>query len=304
MLELTLLVAMRKTIFPMSVVTSSVSVGFIGGGQMCEAMLRGLLRAGVTQPGLVSVSEPLETRRDYLRQSFDPRLTLVSDNSLVIDKDIVVIAVKPQAISEALAPVRARAAQTPSSVSRALFISIVAGVPLHDLENCLPPGSRVVRSMPNTPAMISESASAYALGKACTATDEHLVKRILHCIGPVALSVQEKLLDGVTGLSGSGPAFVFVFLEAMADAAVAQGVPRDVALKLAAQTFVGAGKMVLDAKNHPAALKDSVCSPAGTTIAGILAAEEAGLRNAAIKAVSAAAKRSRELAKPNAPSML
>jgi pyrroline-5-carboxylate reductase len=280
----------------MSIVpTSYLSLSFIGGGQMCEAMLRGLLRAGVCQPQQVSISEPLDTRRDYLRQSFDPRITLVADNSLVIDKDIVVIAVKPQAISEALAPVRAR------GNTRPLFISIVAGVTIQDLESWLPSSARVVRSMPNTPATISESASAYALGRACTSNDEHLVKRILHCIGPVALCVQEKLLDGVTGLSGSGPAFVFVFLEAMADAAVAQGVPRDVALKLAAQTFVGAGKMVLDAKNHPAALKDAVCSPAGTTVAGILAAEEAGLRNAAIKAVTAAARRSRELAKPNAP---
>ena len=270
---------------------------------MCEAMLKGLLRAGVTQPGLVSIAEPLETRRDYLRQSFDPRLTLVADNALVIDKDVVVIAVKPQAISEALASVRAKAANASVILARTLFVSIVAGVTIHEIESCLPVGARIVRSMPNTPATISESASAYTMGNSCTSADEHLVKRLLHCIGPVAVAVQEKLIDGVTGLSGSGPAFVFVFLEAMADAAVAQGVPRDIALKLAAQTFVGAGKMVLDNKNHPAALKDAVCSPAGTTIAGILALEEAGLRNAAMKAVSAASKRSRELSKPNPSSL-
>ena len=275
---------------PVTAVTPAISIGFIGGGQMCEAMLRGFLRAGIVHPSRVIVAEPTDTRRDYLKSIFDPSLKITSDNLLTLDRDIVIIAVKPQSVAEVLSPLKS---QPPHS----LIISIVAGVSLAELESSLPTGTRVVRCMPNTPAMISESASGFAMGHACLQSDEQLVKRLLHCIGPVAYPIPEKLLDAVTGLSGSGPAYAFVFIEAMADAAVSQGLPRDVALRLAAQTLVGAGKLVLEGKQHPGALKDSVCSPAGTTIAGIVAMEESGFRGSVMKGVIAAAKRSREISK-------
>jgi pyrroline-5-carboxylate reductase len=175
-----------------------------------------------------------------------------------------------------------------------LIISIAAGVPLRKLENALFAGARVVRAMPNTPALAGASASAYALGEWATREDAATAQRLFSAVG-VAFEVEEKLLDAVTGLSGSGPAYVYLVLEALSDGGVAAGLPRDVATRLAAQTVLGAAKMALDTGLHPGQLKDMVTSPGGTTIEGLHELERAGVRGALMSAVRAAADKARKL---------
>ncbi len=198
---------------------------------------------------------------------------------------------KPGAVLGALEALHAHF--TPSHI----VVSIAAGVTLAALERVLPPFVRVVRVMPNTPATVNMSAAAYALGKAATAADGAEVGAWLSAVG-LALPVPEPLLDAVTGLSGSGPAFVFLFIESLADGGVRAGLPRDAALALAVATVRGAATMVAELKMHPGALKDQVCSPGGTTIAGVHALERGGLRAAVMDAVVAATERSRELGRP------
>jgi pyrroline-5-carboxylate reductase len=173
-------------------------------------------------------------------------------------------------------------------------VSIAAGITLAELERMLAPGTRVVRVMPNTPCLVGCGASGYALGAAATKADGELVNEILFSIG-ISFLLPEQLLDAVTGLSGSGPAFVALVIEALADGGVLCGLPRDTALRLAAQTVLGAARLVLETGKHPAQLKDMVASPAGTTIEGLKVLEEKGLRAALIQAVEAAARRSKEL---------
>jgi pyrroline-5-carboxylate reductase len=175
-----------------------------------------------------------------------------------------------------------------------LLISIAAGVPLVRLENALPSGARVIRVMPNTPALVGASASAFALGKGATPEDEQLALKLLSSVG-LAFHVKESLLDAVTGLSGSGPAYAFMMIEALSDGGVAAGLPRDVATKLAAQTLLGSAKLLLETGQHPGALKDMVTSPGGTTIDGLHELEKGGVRAAIIAAVRAAAEKSRKL---------
>ena len=267
----------------------NLSFGFIGGGQMCEAMLKGFLKAGITDESDVVISETFASRSEYMQKTF-PKARLTVNTADTLSRDVVIIAVKPQSVDQRLIDSLGQSSNSP------LFISIVAGATMAKFENSTSQAPiRLIRCMPNTPAMISESATAFCLGSHCVLGDTELAKRILLCIGKVAIQVPESQLNAVTGLSGSGPAFAFIFIEALADAGVSQGLPRDVALTLAAQTVVGAGRMILETGKHPAALKDSVCSPGGTTIAGVAALEAAGLRHAAISAVAAASKRSAEL---------
>ncbi len=175
-----------------------------------------------------------------------------------------------------------------------LLISIAAGVTLTKLEGALPPGARVIRVMPNTPALVGAGASAFALGKSATAADGELAKKLLSAVG-IAFQVKESLLDAVTGLSGSGPAYVYQFIEALSDGGVAAGLPRDMATKLAAQTVLGAAKMVLETGQHPGALKDQVTSPGGTTIEGLHELEKGRMRAIVMSAVRAATEKSKKL---------
>jgi pyrroline-5-carboxylate reductase len=175
-----------------------------------------------------------------------------------------------------------------------LLISIAAGVTLAKLESALPPGARVIRVMPNTPALVGRAASAFALGKCATPADGELARRLLSAVG-IAFQVKEPLLDAVTGLSGSGPAYVFQFIEALSDGGVAAGLPRDLATKLAAQTVLGAAKMVLETGQHPGALKDQVTSPGGTTIEGLHELEKGRMRAIVMSAVRAATEKSKKL---------
>jgi pyrroline-5-carboxylate reductase len=201
---------------------------------------------------------------------------------------LVFLAVKPQHVPAVLAELK------PAVTSQNLVVSIAAGISLEKLSSGLGPSARVIRVMPNTPALVSAGASAFARGATATEADGQLVQSLLATVG-LALEVPEKLLDAVTGLSGSGPAYVYQFIEGLSDGGVRMGLPRDVATRLAAQTVLGAAQMVLSTGQHPGSLKDAVTSPGGTTIAGLHALEQGGMRGILMNAVQAATERSREL---------
>jgi pyrroline-5-carboxylate reductase len=262
-------------------------IGFIGAGNMAEALMKGIVSAGIATKDEVIAGEVIKERRDYISRTLGVKAT--NDNVEVARfAHVLLLAVKPQQMGTVLEELK------PYLSPEHLVISIAAGTKISYIEARLNAGVRVVRVMPNQPCLVGASASAFALGKFAKAEDRDLVLRVLQSVG-MALPVDEKLLDAVTGLSGSGPAFVYLVIESMADGGVLSGLPRDVALKLAAQTVFGAAKTVLDTGIHPAAGKDMVASPAGTTIEGLRVLEEAGVRGAFIDAVEAATKRSTEL---------
>jgi len=262
-------------------------LGFLGAGKMATALAQGWLAAGLTGPDRILASDPLAQAREAFERTVGSRA--VADNRQVIQaSEIVVLAVKPQMVAPVLAHIQ------PVLTPRQLVVSIVAGVSLAQLTLGLGTSVRIVRVMPNTPSLVGASAAAFSAGASATAEDEQLVERMFRAVG-VAHRVPEKQLDAVTGLSGSGPAYIAVVIEALSDGGVRMGLPRDVATALAAQTVLGTAKMVLDASLHPAVLKDMVASPGGTTIAGLHALERGGLRAALMDAVEAATRRSEEL---------
>jgi pyrroline-5-carboxylate reductase len=266
----------------------SQTVGFVGAGQMARALAQGFVRATLLAERQVVAADPASAALDGFRRAL-PDSQIAADNAEVARRsDIVVLAVKPQRAKAAMAELCG------SLGSEKLVLSIITGIRLDALANGLGP-CRLVRVMPNTPCLVGESASAYCLGPNATATDGELVAKLLGSVG-LAIQVEEKLLDAVTGLSGSGPAFVYVMIEALADGGVRMGLPRDTALRLAAQTMKGAAEMVLQTGDHPGVLKDRVASPGGTTIAGLHIMETAGVRGALISTVEAAARRAEELA--------
>jgi pyrroline-5-carboxylate reductase len=262
-------------------------IAFLGTGNMAEALLKGLLRAGAATPAELRCAEPREERRREIAARYGVA-AVASNREAVAGADVVILSVKPQAIEAVLDEVAA------SIGSGALVLSIAAGVPIAAIARRLPAGAHVVRSMPNTPALVGAGAAAVAAGPHATPADVELSRRIFEAVG-TAVVVPEPLLDAVTGLSGSGPAFVYLFVEALADGGVKAGLGRPEAIALAAQTVLGAARMVLESGEHPGRLKDQVTSPGGTTIAGVHALEKAGFRGAVIDAVEAAARRSREL---------
>jgi pyrroline-5-carboxylate reductase len=262
-------------------------IGFIGAGNMAEALMKGIISAGIATKDEVVAGEVVKERREYIARTLNVKVT--SDNVEVArSAQILLFAVKPQQMPTVLEELK------PYLSPDHLIISIAAGIKISYIESRLNAGVRVVRVMPNQPCLVGASASAFTSGKFAKPEDKDFVLRVLKSVG-IALPVDEKLLDAVTGLSGSGPAFVYVVIEAMADGGVLSGLPRDVAVKLAAQTVLGAAKTVLETGIHPAAGKDMVASPAGTTIEGLRVLEEAGVRGAFIDAVEAASKRSTEL---------
>jgi pyrroline-5-carboxylate reductase len=214
---------------------------------------------------------------------------VVSRNGDVVRAaSVLILATKPEQVASVLAEVR------DEFTRRHLLISIAAGVSLAQLEAGLPTRARVVRVMPNTPALVGAAASGYAVGKAATRSDGHLVQRLFSTVG-VAFQVKESLLDAVTGLSGSGPAYVYQFIEALSDGGVAVGLPREVATQLAAQTVLGGARMVIETGIHPGTLKDMVTSPGGTTIEGLHELEKGKLRGTVMSAVRVAAEKSKQL---------
>ena len=266
---------------------ASWRVGFIGAGKMATALARGLVAAGFTTVEQIVASDVIPAARQHFFDETGAR-AVESNDEVVLASQILILAVKPQQMSGVLAELKSRI------LAQQLVISIAAGVPLKVLVAGLGEQTRLVRVMPNTPCLVGESASGFAIGGAATSQDAELVEQLLSAVG-VAVAVDEKLLDAVTGLSGSGPAYVYQIIEALSDGGVRVGLPRDVATKLAAQTVLGAAKMVLETGQHPGVLKDAVASPGGTTIAGLHALERGGLRAALINAVEAATNRSQEL---------
>lgn len=263
------------------------TIAFIGGGNMAEALIRGLLRAGAAAPGSLLVSDVAPARLEHLRGAY--RVRTVSDNAEAArEADILVLAVKPQNMDEAVGSVSAAVDDS------RLIVSIMAGVPTERIEAALGGKGRVVRVMPNAPALVGKGAAGVAGGKKARREDVETVVEMFESVGRAAV-VSESHMDAVTGLSGSGPAFVALVVEALADGGVLMGLPRETALTLAAQTVAGAAEMVLETGEHPGRIKDIVASPGGTTIAGLAALEDGGLRGALIRAVEAATRRSREL---------
>jgi len=268
----------------------NLRIGIIGGGQMGTALVKGMLRSDVTVPDMITVADIAKPARERLAAETGVHTT--EDNRRALDgAEVLIIALKPQVMEEALRPLAGHltAAQT--------ALSLMAGVTTAKLEALLVSGGpavHVVRAMPNTPALVGEGIAALCRGRHATDDDMDRAERILAAVGRV-VRVEEWQMDAVTGLSGSGPGYVYTVIEALADGGVKMGLPKSLALALAAQTVLGAAKMVLETGEHPAVLRDRVTSPGGTTIAGLHAMEAHGLRNALISGVEAAAKRAKEL---------
>ncbi|MDR3458911.1 MAG: pyrroline-5-carboxylate reductase [Verrucomicrobiae bacterium] len=266
---------------------AQLKIGFLGAGKMATALARGFLNAGLVKANQLVAADPFETARQHFTAETGAKSAV---NNVAVTKaaNVLILATKPDQITAVLAEISG------AFTKNHLLISIAAGVTLTRLEAALPAGARVIRVMPNTPALVGAGASGFALGKNATAGDGELAKKLLSAVG-IAMAVKENLLDAVTGLSGSGPAYVYQFIEALSDGGVAAGLPRDIATRLAAQTVLGGAKMVLDTGMHPGALKDQVTSPGGTTIEGIHELEKGRLRATVMNAVRAATDKSKKL---------
>jgi pyrroline-5-carboxylate reductase len=267
-------------------------IGFLGAGRMASALPRGWVAAGLTTSERVLAADPLPAARATF-MSGGPFRAVVDNREVLSHADLLVLAVKPQSMKALMEEIR------PHVADRQLIVSIAAGVSLRQLAEGLGARRRLIRVMPNTPCLVGASASAFTPGETATAEDAALVEKLLQAVG-VAIRVPETLLDAVTGLSGSGPAFVYLMIEALSDGGVRVGLPREAATTLAAQTVMGAAKMVLETACHPGVLKDQVASPGGTTIAGLHALERGGVRGAIMDAVEAATRRATELGKVDA----
>ena len=263
-------------------------IGFVGAGKMATAMIEGLLSKGLYKKNEIIACSRTQKTVDRISKSLGIEAT--TDASKVFSSaDLIVIAVKPNQIKEILTT------NIEANSTKKLLVSIAAGIKISTLERYVP-DSRIIRVMPNVCCTVLESASSYTLGTKATKEDGEKVKEILEAIG-IAFEVPEEKIDAVTGLSGSSPAYMFMVIDALADGGVLMGLPRDVAIKLAAQTMLGSAKTVLETGKHPEDLKDSVCSPGGTTIEGVKVLEDYGMRAAFISAVQASAEKSKEMGK-------
>jgi pyrroline-5-carboxylate reductase len=263
------------------------TIGFIGAGNMAEAMIGGLVRGNHVKADRIAASDPRKERLDELRTTFG--IDVTQHNREVVQRcNLIVLSVKPQTMDKVLREIGDQ------MKSGTLVVSIAAGVDTATIEEGVPDGVRVVRAMPNTPAMVGAGATAISPGKHASEADMATAKALFDAVG-ITVELDESQLDAVTGLSGSGPAYIFLILEALADAGVKVGLSRRNAQRLAAQTVMGSAKMLLETDQHPGALKDMVTSPGGTAIAGLHTLEEGGLRTTLINAVETATKRAREL---------
>ena len=261
-------------------------ITFLGSGNMATAIINGLLRAGLARDRVSATVRRLDKAKE-LQDTLGIRVGM--DNAAAAkDAEVVVLSVKPQALDKVLVEI------APSIGPTHVIVSVAAGVPIAAIERRLGAGARIVRAMPNTPCLVGRGATALAAGEHATKADLALATAMFDSVGLTTV-VDEYLLDAVTGLSGSGPAYIFLLIEALSDAGVKVGLSRHQALKLAAQTVLGSAHLLLETNQHPGHLKDQVTSPGGTAIAGLHTLEAGGLRTTLIDAVEAATKRAREL---------
>jgi pyrroline-5-carboxylate reductase len=264
-----------------------MKLGVIGCGKMGTALVEGAIRSGAVAAVDVMGVDPVQGAREYFAKSTGA--VVESGISALSDADVILLCTKPHDVAAAL-----RETSAASNGKALLVISIAAGITLQSLETSSAANFRVIRAMPNTPALVGKGAAGYCLGSRATREDADLARKLLGSVG-LAVEVPERLMDAITGLSGSGPAYGYLVIEALADGGVSVGLPRADALRLAAQTLLGAAAMVLETCEHPAVLKDMVTSPGGTTIAGLAELERHGLRSALIDAVTAATRRATQL---------
>lgn len=265
------------------------TIGFIGSGNMGQAMIGGIIHAGLVKPEGIVVFDPDTAKLQELKKDMGIS-TSSKATELAAMSDVIVLAVKPDIYPIVLKEI------APAMKKESIVVTIAPGRSLAEVEGILGDGAKVVRTMPNTPALVGEGMTAFCVNGNVTAEELADVKLLLESFGK-SEAVQEKHMDAVVGISGSSPAYVFMFIEAMADAGVKAGLPRDKAYRFAAQSVLGAAKMVLETGKHPGALKDMVCSPGGTTIEAVSVLEEEGLRSAVIKAVDACIRKSGEMGK-------
>jgi pyrroline-5-carboxylate reductase len=267
-----------------------MKVGIIGCGKMGTALVQGALRTGIVKVSNVIGFDPYEKSRQSFSSATAATVT-GEISQLVAECEIILLCTKPLDVATALHEATLASAGAPR-----LVISIAAGVTLSALEAAAGENMRMIRAMPNTPALVGHGAAGFCLGSRATREDSQVAMSLLGAVG-LAIEFPERLMDAVTGLSGSGPAYIYMVIEALADGGVQAGIPRADALRLAAQTVLGSAAMVIETGEHPSILKDMVTSPGGTTIAGIATLERQGLRSALIEAVTAATQRANELGK-------
>ena len=266
-----------------------MNIGFIGLGNMASAIMGGLVRKGVAAPNEIYGSDVNSVARDNAKERV-PGINIMDTNLEVAqNSDVLILAVKPQFLAEAVKELKGKIK------SETVVVSIVAGRTLEALEELLGSDVKIVRTMPNTPALIGEAATAYTANANVSLTEIGTVADSIIASFGKAIKVPENLMDAVVGVSGSAPAYVFMFIEAMADGAVAEGMPRQMAYDFAAQAVMGSAKLMMETGKHPGELKDMVCSPAGTTIAAVRTLEGSGFRGAVMDAVIEAAEVSKEL---------
>ncbi|WP_213819022.1 pyrroline-5-carboxylate reductase [Garciella nitratireducens] len=265
------------------------TIGFIGAGNMAKAMIGGILQAKILPPEKVFLSNPHKEKLEAMKKEFGVQITL--DNKEVAQRaDILVLSVKPYLYSKVIQEIKDEIQQ------HTILVNIAAGVSIESIEQTFAKKVKVVRVMPNTPAQVGEAMSCVCVNKEVTKEELQEVMDIFHSFGEVEV-IDENLMDVATGVSGSSPAYVYLFIEALADGAVLEGMPREKAYKLAAQAVLGSAKMVLESKEHPAKLKDQVCSPGGTTIEAVACLEKNYFRSTVIQAVQTATQKSKEMGK-------
>ena len=263
-----------------------IAIGFLGAGNMAEAIIGGIIKKGLYHPSGISAYDISAQRMEHMLSRFG-LVQAATPQDLAKDARIIMVALKPAQVVPALKPLK-------KELEGKLIISIAAGIPIRSIQSALGESARIVRVMPNTPALVLEGASAIAGSSTCTQEDMGIAWDIFSGIG-ICVELEEKQLDAVTGLSGSGPAYCFALIEAMADGGVRAGIPRPIAIRLAAATLKGSGAMVLETGKHPAELRDMVTSPGGTTAEGLAVLEGRGFRSAVSDAVWSAYKRAIEL---------
>ena len=262
-------------------------LGFIGTGNMARAMIRGILKAGRLTPEEIGGTDILEDSRTAVREKYGI-CTLTDNKELARNSQVLVLSVKPQFYAETIEEIK------DCIQDRQIILTIAPGITIAWLENAFGHKVKIIRAMPNTPAMVGEGMTVVCRNRFIEERDMEMVIRYLQAFGK-AEEVPEHLMDAVTAISGSSPAYVFLFIEALADAGVAKGIPREQAYHFAAQAVCGSGKMVLETGEHPAVLKDKVCSPGGTTIEAVRILEKMGMRSAVIEAVETCAEKSAQM---------